>query len=56
MISPRMDHDGKEYKRRMRICVCITEALCCTAEIGTTLLVNYTLIKNINKKYISLKT
>ena len=29
---PVINHNGKEY-----ICVCITESLCCTAEINTTL-------------------
>ena len=38
-----IDYDGKEYKKRMY--VCITELLCCTAKIGTTLKINYTLIK-----------
>lgn len=29
---------------------CITESLCCTAEIGTTLQINYTSVKNKIKK------
>ena len=28
--------NDKEYKKRIYICICITEALCCTAEINTT--------------------
>ena len=36
--SPGIDHDGKEYKIK-----CITESLCCTAEMGTTLYINHTL-------------
>ena len=43
---PVMNHNGKEYvKECMDICIylyihehiCITESLCCTAEINTTL-------------------
>ena len=30
--------------------VCITESLCCRAEINTTLSINYTLVKYIFKK------
>ena len=29
--------------------MCMTESLCCTAEIGTILYVNYTLIKKFQK-------
>ena len=32
---PVINHNGKEYKKRMSLC--ITESLCCTAEIGTAL-------------------
>ena len=32
---PVINHNGKAYKKRMYIC--ITESLCCTAEINTTL-------------------
>ena len=38
------DHDIKEYKKEC-VCVCVTESLCCTKEIGTTLYINYTSIK-----------
>ena len=36
---PVIDHHGKEYKKRIyiHIYICITESLCCTAEINTTL-------------------
>ena len=33
----------------MGICICITESLCCTPEIDTTLYINYTPIKNVLK-------
>ena len=32
---PMINHNGKEYKKRMYIC--ITESLCCTAEMNTAL-------------------
>ena len=33
---PVINHNGKEYKKK-NVCMYITESLCCTAEIGTTL-------------------
>ena len=37
MGSP-LDHNGKEYKKEyMCVCVCISESVCCTAEINTAL-------------------
>ena len=33
--SPGINHNGKEYKKN--VYTCITESLCCTAEISTTL-------------------
>ena len=33
---PMINHNGKEYKKK-NVYICITEALCCTAEINTTL-------------------
>ena len=46
---PVINHNGKEYER---ICIymCITESLCCTAEINTTLQINYTSIKFLKMK------
>ena len=35
----------KNMKKNIYICVCITESLHCTAEINTTLLINYTSIQ-----------
>ena len=32
---PVINHNGKEYKKNVYICV--TESLCCTAQINTTL-------------------
>ena len=32
--SPGIDCDGKEYKKGC-VCMCVTESLCRTAEIGT---------------------
>ena len=42
---PGINHSGKEYKKK--IYMCITESLYCTAEINTTLSINYTSIKEI---------
>ena len=40
--SPDIKYNEKEYfKERMYICVKLSQ-LCCTAEIGTTSLINYT--------------
>ena len=33
---PVINHNGKEYKKK-NVYMCITESLCCTAEIGTAL-------------------
>ena len=33
---------GEEFEKKIDICVCITESLCCTFETNTTLLTNYT--------------
>ena len=30
----RINYNGKEYEKRMDICICITESLCCTLEIN----------------------
>ena len=32
---------GKEFEKRLDICICITESLCCIPEANTTLLINY---------------
>ena len=40
---PVKNHNGKECEKNIDIC--ITESLCCTAEINTTLCINYTSIK-----------
>ena len=37
----------------MDIYLCITESLCCTAEINTTLKINSTSVKQINKQTAS---
>ena len=34
----------------MSVCLCITESYCCTPEINTTLLINYTPIHIFNEK------
>ena len=39
-----------ECSGKKQIYVCITESLCCTPETNTTLLINYTSIKNNNNK------
>ena len=33
---PVINHNGKEYEKEC-MCICITESLCCTAKINTTL-------------------
>ena len=41
---------GKESKR-VDICICITDSLCCISETNTTLSINYTPIKiNLKRK------
>ena len=41
-----MAYMGKESKKkRMDVCICITDSLCCTPETKTTLLIEYTPIK-----------
>ena len=50
---PGVNHNGKEYEKEyiyMYVCVysihmCVTESLCCTAEVNTTLEINYISIK-----------
>ena len=39
-----INHNGKEYEKEC-IYICITESLCCTLEINTTLYTNHTSIK-----------
>ena len=39
------NQNGKTIWRRIDTCICITESLCCTPEINTTLLINYTPIR-----------
>ena len=40
---PMINHSQKEYEKNVYIC--ITESLCCIAEMNTTLYINYTSIK-----------
>ena len=40
----------KESKKRVDICICITDSLCYTAETNTTLQLDYTPIKSFKKK------
>lgn len=40
---PGVGHNGN--KRKKDVYMCVTESLCCTAEINTTLKINYTSIK-----------
>ena len=40
---PKINHNGKEYKKNVHTCV--TESLCCTAEINTTLYYKSTIIQ-----------
>ena len=41
---PVINHNGKKYFLK-NVCMCITESLCCTTEIGTTSQINCTSIK-----------
>ena len=34
---PMINHNGKGYIEKKNVYICITELLCCTAEINTTL-------------------
>ena len=34
---PVINHNGKEHKKNAYIYICISESLCCIAEINTTL-------------------
>ena len=36
---------GKRILKRIDVCICITDPLCCTAETNTTLLISYTPMK-----------
>ena len=45
-----MAYTGKESKKRVDICICITDSLCLTAETNTTLQLNYTPIKSFKKQ------
>ena len=40
---PVINHNGKEYKKN--VFMCMTESICCPAETGTTLYINYTSIR-----------
>ena len=35
-----------EKNMKKNVCMCVTESLCCPAEINTTLSINYTSVKN----------
>ena len=43
---PVIDHNGKEYETYIYTHILITEPLCYTAEINTTLQINYIAINN----------
>ena len=42
--SPGINHNGKECEKK-NVYMCINESLCCEAEIGTALYINYTSVK-----------
>ena len=44
MQSLGIDQDGRYYEKK-NIYICMTGSLCCTAEMDTTLHINYSLIK-----------
>ena len=42
-----MAYMGKEGRKKVDVCICITDSLCCTAETNTTVQINYiSIIKN----------
>ena len=40
---------GTKKEKKKTVYMCMTESLCCTAEINTTLYINYTSIKNLKR-------
>ena len=44
-----MPQVGQKKKKKKNVYMCMTESLCCTAEINTTLYINYTSIKNLKR-------
>ena len=50
--SPGINHNGKEYLKK-NVCMCITESLCCSAEIATALYINSTSIKKKNQQSVN---
>ena len=47
---PMINHKGKEHKKK-NVYICITESLCCTAEINTTLKIRYTSIEKKKERH-----
>ena len=45
---PVINHNGKEYLKK-NVYMCITESLCCTAELNTTLYIVHQLYFNFKK-------
>ena len=45
---PMINYNGKEYFKNVYMCK--TESLCCTAEINTTLQINYISVKILKQK------
>ena len=45
--SSVMTYMGKESEKRVDLCICVTDSLCCTAETNTILYVNSN--KNLKK-------
>ena len=43
-----IEHYGRQYEKK-NVCICTTVSPCYTAEIGTVLSINYTLIFNLKK-------
>ena len=44
-----VDHDGRQYEKK-NVHICMTGSLCYTVGTGTTLKINYTLVKLKKKK------
>ena len=42
-----MAYMGKELLKKVDICICITDSLCCTPETNRILQINYTPIKKV---------
>ena len=47
---PLINHMKKNKKNNMCFCMCITESLCCAADLNATLKISHSSIKFLEKK------